>query len=131
MANLRNAYELIFQLDDGGWWIVTVKGMAGCQTQGKTLATARKRIKEALDLFLDKKVSPKATFVEKFDLPKRAMKDLNSCIASAEAFEELQATRRKATRRAAFSLTDAGVSLRDAGDMLGMSGARVQQILSE
>lgn len=43
---------LVYQPDNQGWWLVSVKELKGCHTQGKTLAQARSRIKEALELFV-------------------------------------------------------------------------------
>jgi predicted RNase H-like HicB family nuclease len=38
----------IFERDATGWWVASVPSVAGCHTQGRTLAQARERLKEAL-----------------------------------------------------------------------------------
>ncbi len=48
------SYRVAYERDDSGWWVVaTVRGVRGCHTQGRTVDEARRRIREALDLFVD------------------------------------------------------------------------------
>jgi predicted RNase H-like HicB family nuclease len=37
-----------FERDADGWWVASVPSVPGCHTQGRTLAQARERLKEAL-----------------------------------------------------------------------------------
>jgi predicted RNase H-like HicB family nuclease len=46
-------YHVKYTRDESGWWQASVHGVAGCHTQGKTLAEAKLRIREALMLFVD------------------------------------------------------------------------------
>ena len=43
-----NAYER----DESGWWVASVRGLRGCHTQGRTVHEARRRIVEAMELFV-------------------------------------------------------------------------------
>jgi predicted RNase H-like HicB family nuclease len=38
--------------DEDGYYVASVPELAGCYTQGKTLEEVRKRIREAIDLYL-------------------------------------------------------------------------------
>ena len=42
-----------YEKDETGSWVATVKEVRGCHTQGRTIDQARRRIKEALELFVD------------------------------------------------------------------------------
>lgn len=44
--------SIVSQPDAQGWWFTSVKELKGCHTQGKTLAQAHSRIKEAIELFV-------------------------------------------------------------------------------
>jgi len=120
--------RVVFERDTDGWWVAWVPGVPGCHTQGRTLAQARERIKEALAVSLDKEELP--DLVETIRFPK----DVDHVLSS---FREIRAdaenalVRAKAvTRRAAVVLTAKwGVSLRDAADILGLSHQRVAQLI--
>ena len=49
IAHDRVAYEG----DESGWRVAPVRGVRGCHTQGRTVDEARRRIREALELFVD------------------------------------------------------------------------------
>ena len=52
-------YTVLFTPDEeSGWFVAEVPALPGCVTQGKTLAQAKERIKEAIELYLE-------TFVER------------------------------------------------------------------
>ena len=46
-------YRVVYQRDESGWWVATVRGVPGCHTQGRTVDEARRRIVEAMELFVD------------------------------------------------------------------------------
>jgi predicted RNase H-like HicB family nuclease len=47
------SYRVAYERDESGWWVATVRGVRGCHTQGRTVDEARRRIREALGLFVD------------------------------------------------------------------------------
>jgi predicted RNase H-like HicB family nuclease len=47
------SYRVAYERHDSGWWVATVRGVRGCHTQGRTIDEARRRIREALELFVD------------------------------------------------------------------------------
>jgi predicted RNase H-like HicB family nuclease len=59
-----------YERDESGWWVASVRGVRGCHTQGRTVDEARRRIVEALGLFVDN--AHKATIVDEVGLPKSA-----------------------------------------------------------
>lgn len=46
------SYKVVYERGDDGWWAASVLGVRGCRTQGRSLAQARERIREALSLFV-------------------------------------------------------------------------------
>jgi predicted RNase H-like HicB family nuclease len=47
------SYRVAYERDESGWWVATVRDVRGCHTQGRTVDEARRRIREALGLFVD------------------------------------------------------------------------------
>ena len=47
------SYRVSYERDELGWWVASVRGVRGCHTQGRTVDEARRRIREALELFVD------------------------------------------------------------------------------
>ncbi len=117
-----------FEREPDGWWVASVPGVPGCHTQGRSLAQARERIKEALAVSLNHAEEPE--IVERLKLPK-SVESLLALVRSARKTAKGAEVRSHALNaRAARTLTSAwGVSLRDAADLLGLSHQRVAQIL--
>lgn len=53
-------YRVTYERDESGWWVASVSGVRGCHTQGRTVDEARRRIKEALELFVDDATRPRS-----------------------------------------------------------------------
>lgn len=46
----RKVYKVTFERDEDGWWVATATDLPGCRTQGRSIAEARERIREAMAL---------------------------------------------------------------------------------
>jgi DNA-directed RNA polymerase specialized sigma subunit len=78
------------------------------------------------------RVASEAELVEQIKLPVRTKKALRACRAKRERLTKAQAELLKESRRAAVELTkEVGISLRDAGELLGLSQERVRQLLDK
>jgi predicted RNase H-like HicB family nuclease len=55
MAGKKTSYRVTYE-HDGSMWFAHIDALEGCHTQGRTIAQARERIREALSLF-DKKAA--------------------------------------------------------------------------
>ena len=70
------SYRVAYERDESGWWVATVRGVRGCHTQGRTVDEARRRIREALGLFVDD--ARKATIVDEVKLPTAATRAIRA-----------------------------------------------------
>jgi predicted RNase H-like HicB family nuclease len=127
----KKTYTARFDLDESGYWAVVVNmgGGKAAISDGQTLPKARRRIRQSIALLLD--VDEHSFDVrEEINLPTKAMVRLRRYQGAREKLEHDALEAAEAARSAAKVLSALGVSRRDAGDLLGLSGARVQQVLN-
>jgi predicted RNase H-like HicB family nuclease len=48
-----NTYHVAYERDDSGWWVTSIREVRGCHSQGRTIDEARRRVREALGLFIE------------------------------------------------------------------------------
>jgi predicted RNase H-like HicB family nuclease len=48
-----NICHVAYERDDSGWWVASIREVRGCHSQGRTIDEARRRVREALELFVD------------------------------------------------------------------------------
>jgi predicted RNase H-like HicB family nuclease len=119
-------YAVIYERDEKGLWVAHVKGIAGCHTQGRTIAQARDRIREALALF-DEHVD-KAQLEDDVRLPVGVNRLVSAQRSARSKQEAAESKLRELNVKAARALTkQVGLSLRDAGELLGASQESVRQ----
>ena len=114
-----------------GWWVAQVKEEPAAITQGRTLGEARRRIREALAVVLDDDLAAEqAVLVDEVKLPAAARRVL---VRARAARRRLDAETRKAQLTTALAVQrlvrQEGLSVRDAGELLGISHQRVQQLV--
>jgi predicted RNase H-like HicB family nuclease len=120
-------YKVIYE-HDGSMWFARIASLDGCFTQGRTIAQARERIREALALFDPH--AGRAVLVDDVRLPKSLAVDLQEAREERQRVDAASARVQATVRRLARTLTEeVGVSLADAGELLGVSKQRVQQML--
>lgn len=119
-------YTVTYERDEKGLWVAHVKGVAGCHTQGRTISQARERIREALALFDEH--AERAQLEDDVRLP-GDVKRLVSAQRSARSQQKLVEEKLRALNiKAARTLTaKVGLSLRDTGELLGVSQESVRQ----
>ncbi len=126
MAKARS-YTVRYERDSSGWWAASVPDAPGCRTQGRTLRQARRRIREALGLTVKNAV--RVELVDDIRLPGDVRRLIDEQRAARERVEQEQRHAQEAARHAAQRLAKLGVSMRDAGELLGLSHQRIQQLL--
>ena len=47
------AYHVTYERDGSGWCVASVRGVRGCHTQGRTVDEALRRIRKAMNVFVD------------------------------------------------------------------------------
>lgn len=112
--------------DEAGWWVASVPAHPGCFTQGKTLRTAERRIREALGLFIGPMKASRAE-LEAHVTAAPLAKALAPIAKARARVQSAQADYATAMREAMGALRSAKVSTRDAAKLLGISGQRVGQ----
>ena len=126
---MAKKYKVTYAQDEDGWWVATVLGIAGVHTQGRSVETAKRRIAEALSAALGEG----KTFELEHDyaVVVDGLKAKLGAIEHARSIAEVEQARAAAlSRKLARELT-AKMSVRDAGAVLGITGARVQQLLEK
>jgi predicted RNase H-like HicB family nuclease len=127
---MSRRFTVAFERDESGWWVVQVKQAPAAISQGRTLAEARRRIRQALALPLGSDLAARqAILVEDIRLPPAAHRALRTLSASRTRLE-LEKHRVAEALDVAISELVQGMklSVRDTGALLGLSHQRIQQL---
>ena len=119
-------YRVLIERDREGWWVASVPAVPGAHTQARTIDQARRRMCEALSLWVSD--AERARFEFEVRLPTGVQARVSRALELREAAETTVQEASDATERALGALVKAGLSRRDAGDVLGISRQRAQQI---
>lgn len=120
-------YTVKYERDETGWWAAEVKEVPGCRTQGRSIAQARRRIREALSLFVDD--SKRAKLVDEVRLPAQARRSLTRLDAARQKADREQAKARATSADVVrVLLRTLRLSVRDVAEIVGLSHQRVQQL---
>jgi predicted RNase H-like HicB family nuclease len=124
-----STYDAVYERDETGWWHVRVPSVRGCLTQGRTVEEARRRIREALGLFVDD--ARTATLKDDIKLPARARRAIyqftqHRRLAAREETKAANAARSVVKMLGGGSLK---MSTRDTAELLGISHQRVHQLV--
>jgi len=130
---MRKSYTVRYERDETGWWVAQVKGTPAAITQGRTIAEARRRIREALALALDNDAAARrATLIDDVRLPADARRALEQARAARARLDTESRKAKESTAKAVRTLLKSmRLSVRDAGDLIGISPQRVHQLSHE
>jgi predicted RNase H-like HicB family nuclease len=130
MARAMRRFTVAYVRDEPGWWVAQVKEAPAAITQGRTLAEARRRIREALALALGSDAAARrATLIDDVRLPPAARRAIRVVTRSRARLEKDKQGLSQAMNEATTQLLDrVGLSVRDAGELLGLSHQRIQQL---
>ena len=114
----------------GSWWAVSVPELRGVHTQARRLDQAEIMVREAIALMLEVSEDSFTVVVEPrlSDGTDEAVDELRRRKGQADA---AQKAAREAAVQAATALVDEGLTVRDAGRVLGVSYQRVAQLLGD
>ena len=121
-------YVAIYTHDDRAW-IVQFRE-PDVATFGRSLASAKRYARSALAVYLevDDLEAAGARVRDDIRLPSSLTEEINRLTEQRSSVEVLRAEVADGTRRAAAELRRIGLSTRDVGEILGISGARVAQM---
>ena len=124
-------YRVAYERDESGWWVASVRGVRGCHTQGRTVDEARRRIVEAMELFVDN--ARTATIVDDVKLPTGVAQAVRAYATLRKRAEQEDGRAALAARRAVRMLRGGRLkmSARDAARLLGLSHQRVHQLTQD
>jgi len=123
-------YTVRYERDVEGWWVATVPRVRGCHTQGRTLDEARRRIREALALFIDD--ANTVLLRDDIRLPADVKRMLERVARTRRQTDLLQRECALHLRKAVKQLSRRmGLSVRDQANLLGLSHQRVHQIIQQ
>ena len=126
-----SAYHVTYERDESGWWVASVREVRGSHTQGRTVDEARRRIRKAMELFVDDARSAK--LVDNVKLPAAASKAIRLYAALRKQADREDQRASRAARRAVRLLRGGTLkmSARDAARLLGVSHQRVHQLVHD
>jgi predicted RNase H-like HicB family nuclease len=124
-------YRVAYERDESGWWVASVRGVRGCHTRGRTVDEARRRIIEAMELFVA--AARRAKIVNEVKLPANAARALRTYTTLRKRANNEERRSAQAARRAVRVLRGGRLkmSARDAARLLGMSHQRVHQLTQD
>ena len=119
-------HHVTYRRGKDGWWRASVRGLR-CRSRARTLRKARLQLRERLAPLVEDAFT--IDFVEDVKLPGDARKLLVRAWAARRKAREAARQSKEAARAALQALRALRVDVRDAGDLLGLSQARVQRVL--
>ena len=131
VEDVMNTYHVAYERDKSGWWVASVREVRGCHTQGRTVDEARRRIREAMDLFVDN--ARAAKLIDDVKLPATAAKAIRAYTTLRKRADREDRRASLAARRAVRLLRGGKLkmSARDAARLLGVSHQRVHQLVHD
>ena len=123
--------SLVFEPGEQSGWVASIEEVPGCHTQGRSISHARKRIREALALWIGDRAAETAELTEQFPFPAAILRSVQQLGELREQIEELREPFTKLRNRMVHQLVDdQGLSYRDTADILGLSHARIEQLVN-
>ncbi len=111
-----------------GWWAISVDGVPGAFGQTRRLSQAKETARDVIAMMLD--AAPESFDVELEPVVSATVRrSLDQARTARKQAEDVQTAAQEATRRAAKALVDSGLTVRDAGEILGISFQRVSQLV--
>ena len=121
-------YRVVLERDESGAWIARIPSVPGCHSHGRSLVEARRRVREALSLWVAD--ADGAELVDDVRLPRDALAAVRRSGRSRARLAEVRSEASTATADAVSRLVDdLGLGVRDAAYLLGLSFQRVQLVV--
>src|SRR5579884_3184544 len=119
-------YRAVYEREPDRRWTVTIPSVPGCHSYGRTIAQARERIREALGLFVND--AAHAHIEDDIRLPRSIQRHVQTAKQLRERVTREEREMVVAQRRAVSAMRRLNLGHRDAGQLLGVSFQRAQQL---
>jgi hypothetical protein len=114
----------------GNWWALDVEGVHGAHTQVRRIDQAEEMAREAIAGVLD--IAPTAfEVVVAPEVPADARTAVTQATRARLEAAQAQEAASKLTQHAARRLVETGLTVRDAGVLLGVSHQRIAQLVGQ
>jgi len=121
-------HRVVLERDETGAWIATVPAVPGCHSYGRSLVEARRRVREALGLWVED--ADRVELSDDIRIPRDALAAVRQSVGSREKLASARDAASATTTDAVHRLVDElGLGVRDAAYLLGLSHQRVQQLV--
>lgn len=114
----------------GGWWALDVEGLSGVHTQVRRIDQADDMAREAIAGVLGVAADTFETVIAP-EVPAALRSMVDEAIEARSQAAHAQDAAGQLTRDAARRLVDEGLTVRDAGVLLGLSHQRIAQLIRE
>ena len=121
-------YIIDLERDETGWWVASARDVVGCHTQGRSIRQSLSRMREALEICTDEAIE-REDMEACVHLAADARRVVSRYESACARLERDQIAARIATAEAVETLVDRmALSVRDAGEVLGLSHQRINQL---
>lgn len=125
-------YKAIAERDEAGWWNATVPDVPGAFTQAKRLALLGPRVAEAIAAMQELDDADGITVELVPRLPGPVEQDIRRARRLRAEADHVATESSEASRRAARLLVgEMRLTVRDAGELLGVSPQRIAQLVKD
>jgi predicted RNase H-like HicB family nuclease len=125
-------FRVTYDLDVDGFWTAKIPEIPGCISDGRSIAEARRNIREAIECCIDVLSEHDASTAELIDdvhLPRTLQKPVNKVNKLRAQLDEQSESLTKQMIDTITLLETSGLSTRDIGYLLHMSHQRIHQLV--
>ena len=119
-------HKVVYRRGTKGEWVASVEGVRRCRGRGRTLRQARQQLRIALARVVEDPYQ--MDFVEDVRLPPPARRLILRHWAARRRLEKEQGRADQAARAALQALLGLAISVKDAGDLLGLPPLKIQKL---
>lgn len=120
-------YQVELERDEAGWWVASVPAVPGAHTQGRSIAQAMNRIREALSLWV--RDADRAKLRPVVHLPAEVRTIVRRALTARERAQRVEEEASTVLRDSITELSRRNkLSTRDVATLLELSPSRVDQL---
>ena len=119
-------HKVVYRRRTKGEWVASVEGVRRCRGRGRTLRQARQQLRIVLARVVEDPYQ--MDFVEDVRLPPPARRLILRHWAARRRLEKEQGRADQAARAALQALLGLAISVKDAGDLLGLPPLKIQKL---